>query len=110
MIEGPVKAFVTKADGKIVRVKLVDSSLQNELSSLGFVYDPDLSEYTFSVSGNQEKAELFDKLRILEVGFSSGKEWSPAEVFEYLRETGLLTGSFKRISWSAPGDYHLTVD
>ncbi|WKD50705.1 hypothetical protein [Microbulbifer spongiae] len=110
MSEELVKAFVTKADGKVVRVKSVDSSFQNELSNLGFVYDSDLSEYIFSVSGNLEKAELFDKLRTLEVSFSSGKEWCPAEVFEYLREAGLLSGSFTKISWSGPGDYHLTVD
>ncbi|MCG3766502.1 hypothetical protein EXA23_09825 [Vibrio cincinnatiensis] len=110
MSEELVKAFVTKADGKVVRVKLIDSSFQNELSNLGFVYDSGLSEYTFLVSGNQEKAELFDKLRVLEVNFSDGREWCPAEVFEYLRETGLLSGSFKKISWSGPGDYHLTVD
>jgi hypothetical protein len=110
MSEELVKAFVTKADANVVRIKLLDSSFQSELSNLGFVFDSGLSEYTFSVTGNQEKAELFDKLRALDAGFSSGKEWCPAEVFEYLRETGLLTGSFKKISWNGPGDYHLTVD
>lgn len=110
MSEELVKAFVTKADGKVVRVRLVDSSFQDELYNLGFVYDSNLSEYTLSVSGDKEKAELFHKLRNLDVSFSSGKEWCPAEVFEYLRELGLLDGNFKKISWSGPGIYHLTIE
>jgi len=110
MSEELVKAFVTKADGKVVRVKLVDHSFKNELYNLGFVYDSDLSEYTSLVSGDQEKAELFDKLRSLGVNFSGGKEWCPAEVFEYLREANLLDGNYKKIGWSGPGEYHISVE
>ncbi|WP_105103538.1 hypothetical protein [Microbulbifer pacificus] len=110
MSEELVKAFVTKADGKSVRVKLVDGSFQDALVNLGFAFDSDLLEYTIPVAGNQEKAEIFDKLRIQDVSFSGGKEWCPAEVFEYLRETGLINGSFKKISWRGPGEYQLTVE
>ena len=105
-----VKAFVTKADGKVVRVKAIDSSIVGELSGLGFTFDSDFSEYTIKILDNSEKAELFDKLRTLDVAFSSGKEWCPSEVFEYLRENGLICADFKKISWKGPGDYHLTVE
>ncbi len=104
-----INAFVTKADDNVVRVKLIKQAFQDELTYLGFAYDSDLGEYIFPISGNEEKAIIFDKLRVLEVSFSGGKEWCPAEVFEYLREIGLLSGSFKKISWSGPQDYHLTV-
>ncbi|MBP7546526.1 MAG: hypothetical protein KA754_01085 [Corallincola sp.] len=103
-------AFVTKADGNIIRLKLNENSISNILSDLGFVYDETLSEYTLTTSGAQEKARVFEKLRAAGVCFSAGKEWCPAEVFEYLRDKGLLSGSFKKISWRGPDDYHITVE
>ena len=105
-----IKAFVTKADGKIVRVKLLDSSIKNELTNLGFSFDNNLSEFIIKADDNASKAKIFEKLRDLDVSFSGGKEWCPSEVFEYLRETGLITGQFKKIGWSGPGDYHITVE
>lgn len=105
-----VKAFVTKADRKAVCVRLIVNSFQSELFNLGFKYDSELSEFIFLVSGDQEKADIFCKLRALGVSFSGGKEWCSAEVFEYLRDIGLLSGNFQRISWRGPGDYHLTVE
>lgn len=110
MNDQSTKAFVTKADGKVIRVKLLDSSFKEELSNMGFSYDDELSEYSIPSDDNTIKAGIFEKLRDLNVSFSGGKEWCPSEVFEYLRETGLITGQFKKIGWSGPGDYHLTVE
>ncbi|WP_392383826.1 hypothetical protein [Marinomonas primoryensis] len=110
MNDQSMKAFVTKADGKVIRVKLLDSSFKEELSNLGFSYDDELSEYFTQSDDNTIKAGIFEKLRDLDVSFSGGKEWCPAEVFEYLRETGLIAGQFKKVGWSGPGDYRLTVE
>ena len=105
-----IMAFVTKADGKIVRVHLLEESFERELIGLGFSFDDDYGEYTLLTSGNDNKSELFEKLRDLGVAFSGGKEWCPSEVFEYLRKTGLLSGNYTKISWSGPRDHHCTTE
>jgi len=53
--------------------------------------------------GHDELAEVFTKLRDLDIPFSAGQDWAPSEIFEHLREKGLLSGKFKKISWSGPG-------
>ena len=104
-----IEAFVTKADGDVVRVNAIDKSCKEQLSKLGFAFDEEFKEYTLQVSGNRGKADLFDKIRALGWGFSSGREWCPAEVFRYLRDSGFISGAFKMISWTGPGDYTVTV-
>lgn len=109
MITDNVKAFVTKADGKVIRVKVLDDSIIEALSDLGFKYNAEFSEYLVQINENSEKANFFDNLRLLEVAFSSGKEWCPSEIFEYLRELGLIRGTYKKISWYKPENYNVTV-
>ncbi|WP_061010552.1 hypothetical protein [Vibrio sp. CUB2] len=110
MMSDSIMAFVTKADGKLVRVSLLDDSFKKELIGLGFSFDNDYDEYTFLTSGNDAKAELFRKLRDLGVAFSGGREWCPSDVFEYLRQLELLKGAYTKISWTAPGNYRCTIE
>jgi len=107
MIKEPVKAYVIKADGDVVKVKLLDASLEDKLMHLGFQVENGGVEYYVKTNGNENKAHFFKELNLLGVCFSDGKEWCPAEVFEYLRDMNLISGSFKRISWSGPHDYRL---
>lgn len=110
MSTSEMKAFVTKADGSFVRVKLLDDSFKPELINLGFSYDRDLLEYVIQTNENSIKAAVFKNLRDLDVNFSGGKEWCPSEIFEYLRETGLVNGQFRKVSWTGPGDYHVSME
>jgi len=108
MMDESVKAYVTKADNSFIKVKLLDVSFKFELLALGFQTDhSNGDELIRSVSGNEEKAKVFEQLNLLEVCFSDGKEWCPAEVFEYMRDIDLLSGSFRRISWIEPKKYHI---
>lgn len=102
-----LNAFVAKADGKQVRVCTLNNSLDSELISLGFKYDPVLSMYVMDTADLVSKAALFESLRDLEVCFSDGKEWCPSELFEYFREQNLLHGKFKRVSWTSPHTYRI---
>jgi hypothetical protein len=104
-----LNAFVTKADGQQVRVVTLNNALDFELKSLGFMYDQGLSMYVKDTPDNAGKASLFELLRDLDVCFSDGKEWCPAELFEYFRELGLLSGQFKRVAWTDPNTYRITV-
>lgn len=109
MTDEKVWAFVTLADANTVRVKTTNADRIDELLKLGFSFDNSVSEYATTVMNDTEKATLFDQLRQLEVSFSAGREWSPSEVFEHLREQGLLSGKYKRISWSSPHKYNVTA-
>ncbi|MGC5704387.1 hypothetical protein J4P02_29710 [Pseudomonas sp. NFXW11] len=107
MIDQQLKAYVAKADGDTVRLRVLDATLAAAVTALGFVatFEPDV--YAMDVADDGQKAVLFDALRTLGVAFSDGREWCPAEVFEYLRDMNLLGGKFIRVSWKEPGRYHL---
>ncbi len=110
MNELDLKAYVTKADGKVIRVKVTNNLIASDLEKLGFVFDNDLSEFVFQTADNAEKGALFSDLRDKGVSFSAGKEWCPSEVFEYLREIGMVNGSYQRVSWKAPKEPHITIE
>jgi hypothetical protein len=62
------------------------------------------------VTDDADKARVMGVLRDAGVSFARGREWSPAEVFEWLRDPELLTGSFRSISWRRPGVFDLRED
>lgn len=105
-----VKAYVTKSDGDFVRVKILDAKIKEKLVNIGFANDIDLNEYKCITPSDEKKAEIFNRLRDMGVYFSDGREWCPSEVFEHLRDTGLLSGKFTMISWVAPGKFFITAD
>ena len=53
------------------------------------------------------KAQVLTALRDLGLCFSAGREWSPTEVFEWLRDQGLVSGHYRRIGWRGPGDFEI---
>lgn len=61
-----------------------------------------------TVVDDVEKADVFAQLRSLSVAFNDGREWCPAEVFEYLHNNRLLSGAFIRVSWRQPGRHYLS--
>ncbi|MCL1124456.1 hypothetical protein [Shewanella surugensis] len=103
-------AYVTKADSKVVRVKVIKDTIVVDLKKLGFVFDQALSEFYLQLSNNTEKGELFSKLRGINICFSSGKEWTPAEVFQFLRENKFVSGKYQRVSWSQPNVFHIVTE
>ncbi|HBP5558545.1 TPA: hypothetical protein L6B75_09790 [Pseudomonas aeruginosa] len=109
MTENTIAAYVKKADGDIIRVELLDNSIRASLQSLGFS-DIGGGQLELLTADDVAKAAIFDRLRTIGVAFSAGKEWCPAEVFEFLRDQGLLTGPYTRIAWSAPAQYRLSLE
>ncbi|QJI31813.1 hypothetical protein HKK55_24950 [Pseudomonas sp. ADAK18] len=108
MINEALKAYVEKADGDSVRVRVIDHTLDSALRAIGFSQTAESDVYVMDVLDDKQKAQVFDALRSLEVAFSAGKEWCPAEVFEYLRDDlGFLSGGFLRVAWTAPGQYRI---
>ncbi|MFJ3485562.1 hypothetical protein ACIPL1_19550 [Pseudomonas sp. NPDC090202] len=98
-----LKAYVQSAAVQTVTVKVMDETLTPALKSLGFSMQARAGIVALNVIDDSQKARVFDALRQLGVAFSDGREWCPAEVFEYLRDKGLLSGTFVKVSWTAPG-------
>jgi hypothetical protein len=99
-----VGVFVSRADANIVQVTNATPQILNKLKLLGFLPFGD-GILKKNVTSNTEKADVLSRLRDLNIPFSAGREWSPSEVFSYLRDEGLLDGSFNEISWSGPNQF-----
>lgn len=54
-----------------------------------------------------QKAKWFDILRQKGICFSFGREWNPADLFRLFRDKGLLSGSFREIAWTRPGEWRI---
>ena len=48
----------------------------------------------------EEMARLATALRDLGIAFAVGREWSPSEVVQKLRDDGLFEGSFTEMAWT----------
>ena len=102
-MEAPeLPSYVSEADRNFVVVIVHDEVVIRELESFSFRRVNDRNELIISVDSQQDKAKLFEQLRALRFCFARGREWSPAEVFEYLRDRGLISGSFSEIVWTKP--------
>jgi hypothetical protein len=100
--------FVLIADADDIVVQAAEPELRKYLAALGFRVDPlEPKKLSLTTSGDAQKADIFARLRDKEVCFARGREWSPAEVFEYLKEQGLLQGGFTEITWRSPEDWVL---
>jgi hypothetical protein len=108
MTDQRLRAYVDKADLKVINVHVLDSSIINDLKSLGFAAANSSVEFAVSVFDDMAKAAIFARLLQLGVAFSAGREWCPAEVFEYLRDLRLLSGKYPRIAWTSPSEYRVT--
>ncbi|SDH11011.1 hypothetical protein [Pseudomonas abietaniphila] len=109
MMNGQLKAFVEKADDDVIRLNMLDPNIYQSVASLGFLAGAEPGILTVVTTDDAHKAKVFEALQAMDVAFSDGKEWCPAEVFEFLRDMNLISGKFIRVSWSKPGDYHLAV-
>lgn len=100
--------YVEQVDGADIRLCLLDDRQAVALHDLGFVTGPASNGFSRPSLGPQDKARVFAQLQRLGWAFAAGREWSPAEVFEHLREQGLLQGSYRRIAWVGPNDPRLS--
>ncbi|MGF6418929.1 hypothetical protein ABH900_002432 [Stenotrophomonas sp. AN71] len=104
----PLSAYVQQADGSTVQVVLLHAGVRVALHALGF--EGEAPTLRAEVGDDAGKARLFAALRDLGVAFSAGREWSPAEVFSWLRDRGLLEGPCLRIAWTDPQQYVVCSD
>lgn len=103
----PRQPLVSKADGSRIVVEVYGTPYDAVLHGLGFTLRSTSPSRIFemSVASDKEKADVLSKLRDAGIAFSRGKEWCPAEVFEWLRDQGSTRGPFQSISWCGPGQW-----
>ncbi|MDN3639399.1 hypothetical protein QWY82_11340 [Simiduia curdlanivorans] len=99
-------SFVEKADQNTIKVSISDDELMKKLIASGFRASGG-NHLQIETSGDKDKAKIFNLLRNMGIYFSDGKEWCPSEVFEHLRDLGILEGKFKRISWRGNSDVNI---
>lgn len=98
------KAFVSEGALSEIVVRVIDDNAIELIVGLGFAAVPGAEKKTFSlIAPDQEfKIRLFETLRDEGVCFSAGPDWCPADVFEFLRDQGMLTGFYRKIIWCGP--------
>ena len=81
-------------------------SLVDQLSEIeGVVATVEGDRVTLEVAEQDDTTagRIAERLRDLGLGFSAGRDWSPAGYIEHLKDEGLATGEFTDVYWSAPG-------
>jgi hypothetical protein len=103
--------YVSAGAGDKIYIAINANDDLEQFKTLGFVADQnDNKTLVLNASTHEEKAVIFTQLRNRGIPFSAGKEWCPAELFEYYRDQKLLSGTFRRIAWTGPGKWHITVE
>lgn len=99
-----MKAFVSEGALSEIVVKVIGDSAVEFLVELGFAAVAGAEQKTFSLMVPDQlfKIKLFERLRDEEVCFSAGRDWCPADVFEFLRDQKKLTGVYRKVVWCSP--------
>jgi hypothetical protein len=74
--------------------------------SIGFEWDGDT--LVRRIVDQADRQELIRKLISFKALFVGGEGWSPADLVEYYREKGLVTGTYLKIIWRSPEEYEIT--
>ena len=108
-VAGPPPAHVSAADRNAIEVSAADEPTAAWLTKLGFRPDSTRADVlVLPVADDTDKARVMTELRDGELCFVRAREWCPAEVFEWLRDRGMLKGPFRTISWWRQGTYRLS--
>lgn len=67
------------------------------LEKMGFSKEKSNSHNYSKDCTYEEMIKLFQILNDNGFAFSCGKEWNPADLYEYYREQGLLNGKFRKV-------------
>lgn len=100
--------YVRVVDDQSITIRVHDAVLRSRVISMGFAcIDGSTDLLRCSAKTDIDRAALFNQLRAAGFAWSRGREWSPAEVFEHLRDQRILSGTFTSISWKSPDEWVL---
>ena len=95
-----------------IRVNHVTPEVALQLEAIGAQKETicDETVWVIRVSNEQKIGKIMGQLRDMGVLFAGGPAgWPPAEVFDELREKGLVKGEFKEIVWLGPDRWFVRV-
>jgi hypothetical protein len=81
------------------------SGEDNQLLQLGFTFHD--GQLQRPINDSADRVKLVNDLIRLGALFSTGRDWSPAELVDFYREEGKITASYRRITWSGPDQYEI---
>ncbi|MTV41476.1 hypothetical protein [Duganella radicis] len=84
-----------------------ESSDTNALLALGF--NPEGAYFVRKIVDDEDRRNIIYKLVEMSALFSSGRDWSPAELMDLYREQGAVTTSYRVIAWHTPENYVITT-
>jgi hypothetical protein len=93
--------YVSYCDNK-VKLREVRGDYVQTIIKLGGIETEEAGVFEIPLPEESEKPKLFSALRDMGIAFSSGREWSPAEQFEDLRDKGLVSGEYACLVWRGP--------
>ena len=100
--------YVTTARADLWQVKGADAHA-HLLEGLGFTRSPALGGHFNGGFAPPLDFEPMARIAraLVQAGFafSAGRDWSPSEVLQDLRDRGLLAGPFDEIAWKGPDDW-----
>lgn len=107
-----MSGYVSEAASSQVVVKIEDNAILKKLTDFGFgVISTGIPKIlSIKVPDEKAKAQTLSMLRDERLCFSAGPNWCPADVFEYLRDQGMLSGFYRRIAWHGLGRPVITED
>ncbi len=101
-------SYVSSVQDNIVVVIISSKIDKAVLQALGGKRSLLSSKWHIKCDDDEQLADCFTKLRDENIAFVGGSHsWTPAEVFIYLRDKNIISGSFKEITWSDPGNFHI---
>ncbi|MEB5090644.1 hypothetical protein RXP19_25575 [Pseudomonas aeruginosa] len=94
-------AYVKKADGDVIRIERLANSIRASLEGPGFS-DAHGRQLELLATDDMAQATILDRLRIMGVALSAGREWCPTEMLELLRDQGLLHPKAQKLRHYTP--------
>jgi hypothetical protein len=89
--------------GACARVVCGNQRDEANLANLGFVSEN--GQMVRPIADVPDRQRLVNALIGLGALFSSGRDWSPAELIDFYREQGVVTTGYRMITWKHPNQY-----
>lgn len=97
--------IVNEIAGAKAVVDCFDTRKQQSLINLGFAKSED--SFVCAISSSKHREDIVKSLLGLSALFSTGRDWSPAELLEFYREKGIINGKFRVIAWLGSSKYRI---
>lgn len=104
------KIIIVELAGRNITLSNPNDNFKENLESIGFKKTGEYYSLTLATCLIDQRVALIKKLIKLGAIFSYGKDWSPSELVDYYRSTGLIDYKYYKISWKGKDDFYITLE